>query len=151
MISFTDRKSASEYAEEKEAQGYDVKIRQSGDVWTVDLSQDRKDNTDDSVKRLADLLHNDKPEETRGRKAIRHMGTGITNIAKAMVNPEDSEKKRMKISRVGRPQIGAYDDNESHKINFSYIKNGSKEDNIHSKPNTNKLKGNFGRDLCRHD
>ena len=111
-ISFVDYKSAAEYAKEKETQGYKANVRQSGNVYVVDLSQERRDKSGaiDSMRKSEELERkNEELSKTleqvkqvsgggTGTRFVRNMGRGIGDVARSLSTSEN--KRRMRIAQM---------------------------------------------------
>lgn len=108
MISFSDRKSATDYASEKEEQGYRAKVRQDNNgIFTVDLRGNRRDvNQQHNPNDLSALREKDEQLEavrfasggSKGGKFIRNVGRSFGDIGKSLASPEN--RRRMRISQM---------------------------------------------------
>ena len=100
-ITFMDKSSANEYKDLMEKQGYKMSTpREQNGGYVVKILSDRNADDVDVEASLRKALseRDERIEEKRGRRFVRHMGRGITDIAKSLNTPEN--KRRMKISQM---------------------------------------------------
>ena len=100
-ITFMDKASSNEYKDQMEKQGYKMSTpREQNGGYVVKILSDRNADDVDVEASLRKALseRDERVEETQGKKFVRHMGRGITDIAKSMAHPSD--KRRMKIAQM---------------------------------------------------
>ena len=108
MITFTDKQSATEYLQEKEAQGYSAKITEVGGHYTVDVSRSRRSKDEHNPDDLRELREKDERLEAvrqvsgsgngKGQDAAKWLFKGLGTMKESLLHPE--HKRRMRISQM---------------------------------------------------